>query len=259
MKLCVEDLSFSYGSEGVIENVSFTAESGVCTVLLGINGAGKSTLLKCIDGILRPDAGAITADGADLIGMDRRSRARICGYVSQQPSFSSLTVFDSVLLGRSAHIGRHPSKRDYDITGAVICELGLEKLADRNVNELSGGERQKTAAARALAGEPAILLLDEPTSNLDIKSREEITALICSAARKKNTAVVAAMHDISLAMRFADSFVMMKDRGVYSFGGRKSVNSKSIYEVYGINTEIADFHGQTVILPVPDKITEGLI
>lgn len=249
MNLEIKDLCFSYGSHEVVKNVSFRVEEGQCLAILGINGVGKSTMLKCINKINKPQSGEIRIDHQPLSSMDDSRLAKHIGYVSQNCEFSDSTVFDAVLLGRKPFIRWDVTKNDLEIVQNVLYALSLEDYAMRNVNELSGGERQKVAIARVFAQQTPVLLFDEPTSNLDLKNQLEVLGIIKSAVKEQKLSAVVAMHDLNLALRFADQFLIMKDGGVYAFGGSEVVTSESIYEVYGVQASLIEHKGNKVVIP----------
>lgn len=172
MNLKISDLSFKYSSgKQVLDGVNFQAESGKCTFLLGANGAGKTTLFSNILGLLTPTFGKITLDDADLSSLKPREKAKLLGYVPQNVFFPSGSAFDAVLLGRRPYIRWGVTENDLSVVEKLFKDLSVEDFAMRNVDSLSGGEKQKIAIARALAQEPQVLLFDELTSNLDVKIR----------------------------------------------------------------------------------------
>ena len=148
----IKNLVFGYDKNSpVLQGIDMSLEEGQVGILLGRNGAGKSTLFKIMTGALKPDGGRILFDGQDLLQMSRRQRAGIVAYVPQQLDFGSLTVYQSVLTGRVSYYTVRPSRKDLDVVEEILCETGLDKISCRDVHELSGGERQKVAIARALA------------------------------------------------------------------------------------------------------------
>ena len=173
MILSVKGLAFNYPGRSVLRNISFSISKGELLAVLGINGAGKSTLLKCINNILKPCAGSVFINEDETKRLDRRERAKRIGYVAQRQESIKMTVFDAVLLGRKPYIKWEASKKDLAIVEDILSMLGLSGYAFRYLNELSGGELQKVVLARALAQKPKLLLLDEPTSSLDLKNQIE--------------------------------------------------------------------------------------
>ena len=167
----VKNLSFSYGSYDVLKGISFSVEPGQCVGILGNNGAGKSTMITCINRIRMPKSGHIYIDGQDLQKLRRNALARKVAYVAQKNELTNATVFDCVLLGRTPFIKWSIRQEDLDACEEMIEQLGLSHLKLRNVDQLSGGEMQKVMLARALVQQPELLLLDDPTSNLDPRNQ----------------------------------------------------------------------------------------
>ena len=250
MILAVDNIRFSYNSHPVLENVSFRLEKGRLLAILGVNGAGKSTLLKCLNRILRPQAGSVFMGSEDLHRLSQNAIARRMGYVPQQHTRTQLTVYESVLLGRRPHLGLTVSRTDYAVVDRTIQQMGLSGLALRPVSDLSGGEAQKVMIARALAQSPSILLLDEPTSNLDLKNQMEVMALIRSVVGTGGFMAVVAIHDLNLALRFADHFLFVKDHRVHASASREKLDAEMISQVYGIEVLIQEVNGHRVVVPV---------
>ena len=178
MILSVNELAFAYPSHSVLRGVNFSICKGDFLAVLGVNGAGKSTLMKCINRVLKPCAGAVFIRNDEAGKLSRREIAKRIGYVPQSQESVSTTVFDAVLLGRKPYIQWGASQGDLEITRRALKMLDLEEYSLRYLNELSGGEQQKVIIARALAQEPDLLLLDEPTSSLDLKNQLEVLRLI---------------------------------------------------------------------------------
>jgi iron complex transport system ATP-binding protein len=250
----VDSLDFAYGPEiQVLERVAFDALGGECIAVLGNNGAGKSTLIKCLNRILRPRAGTVLIEGADIGSMRQVDIARRIAYVAQRSQTERLTVFDSVLLGRMPHIDFEPAHEDLDIVSKVLADLGLEKLALRFVDELSGGEAQKVMLARALAQRPKVLLLDEPTSNLDLRNQYEVLDIVKTVTRNEGVSAVIVMHDLNLALRYCDRFLFVKDRGIYAYGGEEVMEAETIAAVYGLPVAVESVRGVSVVVPLPEE------
>lgn len=250
MMLVVDNLRFGYNSHPVLAGVTFTLEKGRLLGVLGVNGAGKSTLLKCLNRILKPQDGNILLAGRDLLAMDRREIARRMGYVPQKSVDSKLTVFESVLMGRRPHIQWSASDEDYTVVESVIRRMGLEALALRPMTDLSGGEAQKVLLARALAQQPKVLLMDEPTNNLDVKNQLEVMEEIRNVVKTENLAAVISIHDLNLAVRFADDFLLIKDHRIRFATPKQGLNAEMIREVYGIEVVIRAVSGHTVVVPL---------
>lgn len=249
MKLEIKNLCFSYPRKDVVKDFSLSVESGECVAVLGMNGVGKSTMLKCVNKILRPKSGEILIDGINVGSMNDTELATKIGYVSQNCEFADATVFDSVLVGRKPYIKWDVTAEDLRIVQEVLHVMSMEDYATRQVNELSGGERQKVSIARALAQQTPVLLFDEPTSNLDIKNQIEVLDTIKRIVKEQNLSALVVIHDLNLALRFADRFVMMKDGQVYSSGDKTVVNERGIMDVYGVKAAIVDYMGRKVVIP----------
>ena len=246
--ITVKNLSFSYNSEPVLNDLNFEARESEVIFILGPNGSGKTTLLKCIAGILKP-RGAILVENQSLNDLSKRELAKKLAYVPQRGDTGFLTVFDVILLGRKPYMGFGPTNEDYRIVKDVMSLLSLEKLAFRRLNELSGGELQKVMIARALAQRPRILLLDEPTNNLDVKNQIEIMRLIRKIAKESNISVISTMHDLNLASLYADRILMIKNGKIFASGGIEVLNKENIKAVYGVDVEVVRMNGKAVILP----------
>jgi iron complex transport system ATP-binding protein len=252
MILEVQGIHFQYNSRAVLKEVSFHLERGQILGILGVNGAGKSTLLKCLNRILRPRMGAVFVDGKSVLKMKGGEIARQIGYVPQKYGEESLTVFDAVLLGRKPHIRWAASEKDLQIVDQILRLMDLADFALRPVNQLSGGETQKVMIARALAQEPDLLLLDEPLSNLDLKNQLEVMRLITRAVIHQGIAVIMSVHDLNLALRFADLFLLLKDGRVHMCGGKNDLTPEVIYEVYGVRTVVQECQGYPVVIALDD-------
>ena len=252
MKFVADGICFSYNSHPVLSDVSFRIESGSMMCVLGVNGAGKSTLLRCMNRILSPSHGTVLLDGKDLFHMGRTEVARLIGYVPQRHSDSSMNVFETVLLGRKPHMGWKAGQYDYAVVERVIQQTGIHHLAMRPVCELSGGEVQKVIIARALAQTPDILLLDEPTSNLDLKNQLEVMRLIRSIVETSGLSAVVAIHDLNISLRFGHSFLFLKDQKVHAISTREELSSETIGQVYGVRVALKEFEGHTLVVPLSE-------
>jgi len=250
MILSVDGVEFAYKSRQILNNIKFEVKRGEVVSILGVNGAGKSTLLKCINKILKPKRGTILIDNFDINQLDNLELAKKVGYVPQRAEGNYMTVFDAVLLGRKPHIKWEVSDRDIEITHKVLKLLNLEDYALRYTNELSGGELQKVIIARALVQEPQILLLDEPTNNLDLKNQLEVMKIIREVSKSQNIASIVVMHDLNLALRYSDKFIMLKDGVIYAEGGKEIINPENIRAVYGVDAYIENVKGIPVVVPI---------
>jgi len=236
--LKVQHLHFSYGKRSVLSDVSFETSAGEILAVLGPNGSGKSTLLRCLTGILRPKQGAITLNGRTIAACAVEQRARLIAYVPQKVETAPLSVFESVLLGRKPYFTWKASKYDLDKVEEILGRLGLDALAERPVDQLSGGESQKVALARMLVQEPQLLLLDEPTSSLDLKNQVEILVLLRTIVRERNLTAILTMHDINVALRYADRFLLLQGGQLVGNVLHGGLTPELIETVYGCPVEI---------------------
>ena len=247
----VRDVSFRYKPAGpdILHNVSFELDDGNCLAILGNNGAGKSTLLKCIDRILPAGSGTVLVDGTDVFTLGKRELARNIAYVAQNARAADMTVYDSVLLGRRPYLA---TEHDLEVVREVIDLMGIGDYELRSVAELSGGEAQKVMLARALAQEPRLLLLDEPTSNLDPRNQHEALRTVRRVAKERNISVCIILHDLNLAIRYCDRFLFLRDSEVYAYGGEEVMTPENIEAVYRMHVHIMSYMGIPHIIPFPD-------
>jgi iron complex transport system ATP-binding protein len=250
MNLSVEDIRFSYNSHPVLSEVGFSIEHGQILCVLGVNGAGKSTLLKCLNRILKPQYGSVFVDGEDLLCMKQNRVARLMGYVPQRHQETDLTVFETVLTGRRPHIHWTLTSSDYSLVEEIIKQIGIEHLAMRPVKDLSGGETQKVLIARALAQSPEILLLDEPTSNLDLCNQLEVMGLIRRIVEARNLSAIVAIHDLNIALRFADSLLFLKEGKVHTVSTREEITPETIGQIYGVDVKLVSVGDHTFVAPL---------
>lgn len=251
----VKNISFAYSKNAspILNDVSFDIEDGLCAAILGINGAGKSTLLKCIDRILYAQKGKVLVDGKDVFSMRGNEMARNIAYVAQDARSVNMTVYDAVLLGRKPYIQWDASEEDHRIVKDILHKMHLDDYVLRNMTELSGGEAQKVMLARALAQQPKLLLLDEPTSNLDPRNQHEVLQTVRSIAKETGICVLTVLHDLNLAIRYCDRFLFLRDSEVFSYGGLETMISETIEKVYGMHVHILFSMGIPVIVPFPDE------
>jgi iron complex transport system ATP-binding protein len=250
MRLTVNGISFNYNSRSVLNKISLEVNRGDCLAILGPNGVGKSTLLKCVNRILTPRKGVIAIDQEEVGKLSRREIAKRVGYVSQNREGGRLTVFDAVLLGRKPHINWSLAAKDVAVVNGLMHTLGLKPFSLRFIDELSGGELQKVVIARALAQEPKVLLLDEPTSNLDLRNQLDVLEIIKQIVKKRHLAVLVTMHDLNLALRFANKFVLLKEGSLFAAGGLEIITPGTIEQVYAVPVAVERFRDYAVVVPL---------
>lgn len=244
------DIAYAYTSQTqILEKISVSIEPGSFLAILGVNGCGKSTLLSCLDDIIRPQKGEVLLENAPLSEYSREERATKIALVAQHSHAHGVTVYDALLLGRKPYIKAAPTDEDFAIVDRVIDELGLGPLALRYLDELSGGEHQKVVIGRALVQQTGVLLLDEPTNNLDMANQIEVMELVSKAAHEQHIACAAVLHDINLALRYCDRFLMLKDGNVRASGGREIITKETIEDVYDVSIDLIAYEDSFLVVP----------
>ncbi|MEA1051840.1 ABC transporter ATP-binding protein [Lamprobacter modestohalophilus] len=259
----IDRLSFAYargasskaaaadnGSTLLLDQLSLSVAPGELLAVLGPNGIGKSTLIKLIAGLLPCKQGRICIDTTDLSSLSRRERAQRIAYLPQMTEIAPVTVFEAVLLGRLPHLGLQPSERDLAMVDTIIRELGLAPLSGRRVGRLSGGELQKVVIARALVQEPRLLLLDEPVNHLDLRNQIAVLHSIQALTRAHALIALVVLHDLNLALRFADRFLLLGPRAAVTTGRMDVLASEAVGAAYGIKVIRGEVGGQPVMVPV---------
>ena len=250
--LQVHELHFKYRNTAVLSDVGIQLNKGQILSIVGPNGAGKTTLLKCIVRIFNPDKGCVLIDGKEAGNMKRIDLAKCVAYVPQSsPSKFPIAVFDAVLMGRRPYVTWKPSKNDLEIVAGLLKAMGLEDLALRDFVQLSGGQKQKVLLARAFAQDTDLLLLDEPTSNLDLKHQLEVMEMISRMVKEKGVGAILAVHDLNLASRYSDTIVMLNAGKIFCTGRPHDVMTvENIRSVYGVEVTINQDNGYPYILPI---------
>lgn len=255
-RLAAEALGVAYGDRRIIDGLDLAFDPGRITAIVGPNGCGKSTLLRSCARLLKPLAGAVTLDGSAIHTRSTKELARVLGLLPQNPiAPEGITVAD--LVGR----GRHPHQRamarwtahDYEAVAASLDATGTGDLADRAVDELSGGQRQRVWIAMALAQETEVLLLDEPTTYLDVTHQLEVLDLLRDLNRSRGTTIVMVLHDLNLAARYADVLVAMCEGSVRAVGSPATVlEPPLVREVFALDCQvIADpVCGTPLVIPI---------
>lgn len=254
MRVAVRDVVFSYDSARALDGVTFNVGEREVIGLVGANGSGKTTLLKCINRKLAPEQGAVLLDGADVRELARREIARRVGVVPQMTGASApFRVWELVLMGRSPYLTRWGGigAGDIEVAERALALVDAGHLTERPVTELSGGEQQRVIVARALAQEPQVLLLDEPTLHLDIAHQLELLELVKRLVMERDLAVVMASHDLNLALRYADRLLLLHSGRIRAAGRPEDVlTPENIREVYRVETRIVrdpEGDGMTIV------------
>lgn len=250
MQLKMEDITFGYSSVDVLKDVCLEIGDAEFVSILGPNGVGKSTLIHCINKILMPKKGSVFLDDSSVHDMSLKELAKHVGYVpySANDTFP-LTVVDTVLMGRHPHSRWKTQDSDLDMVYETLKLMEIEHLAMRNFNELSAGQHQKVMLARGLVQEPKILLLDEPTSNLDVRHQIEVTKILSSLTKDKNITVIMISHDLNIAAKYADSIIMMHEGKIYSVGTPEEVITEdNLRTVYGVDAKVISDEGRPHVI-----------
>ncbi len=235
----VESLYFRYSDKPVLKGISYAFKPGVFTAVMGPNGCGKTTLLKNMAGMLKPHSGGVKIKGRAVNDFDLIELAKILGYVPQKIlNVPSMTVTESVLCGRIPFLLYSETQADRRICRSIISETGLSAIRNRNLNEISGGELQKTLIAQALAKEPEILLLDEPLNNLDMKNQFEIMKIIAQKTAERKLTAAAVLHDLNSALKFCSEIVLMREGKIVFSGAPEKLNREILADVFSVECEI---------------------
>jgi iron complex transport system ATP-binding protein len=254
--LTAEAVTLAYGDRTIIDGLDLAIAPGRITTIVGANGCGKSTLLRSLARLLPPSSGQIVLDGRSVHTRPTKEVARVLGLLPQSPvAPEGIAVAD--LVGR----GRHPHQKmlsrwtshDYEVVADALAATGTTELADRSVDELSGGQRQRVWIAMALAQETDILLLDEPTTVLDVAHQVEVLDLLTDLSVARGTTIVMVLHDLNLAARYADEIVAMKDGRVHAVGAPSDVvTADLVEEVFGLanHVTIDPVSGKPLVTPI---------
>jgi iron complex transport system ATP-binding protein len=239
IELEMRNVALGYDHHPVLKDISFKALPGQFVGLIGPNGSGKSTIIKALSHVVEPTAGEVLVDRRNIKTILRRDLACLVGVVPQLPLLpSTFTAFEIVLMGRNPHLGlfRSETQKDWDIAREAMEKTGTTPLANRHVNELSGGEIQSLLIARVLVQETSAILLDEPTANLDIGRQMDMLELIKNLCREKNITALAALHDLNLAAQYCDRLLLIDDTSIYTQGTPAEViTDANIKQVYGVD------------------------
>lgn len=254
MHLKINDIEFAYASREVLKGITFDAGAGEVLGILGHNGCGKTTLLKCINTSLKPKGGCVNVNEQDVITMSKKEIAKRMAFVTQSTNFTfPFTVYETVMMGRYSRMDSlgQETERDIEIVYEAMAETGTLQFMDRDIDELSGGERRRVMIARALVQEPDILLLDEPTLHLDIHHQFDLMDLITRLAQEKSLLVVFVTHDIVFAARYCDRLILMEKGEIVAAGSAEdTITPENLREFFGIEAEITtdDRFGLNVLM-----------
>jgi len=250
----VDRLSFSYPRVQVLNSVTFNVDNGAFVAVVGPNGCGKSTLINLLCGLLKPQAGSIKIDGKPIQSYSTQQLAKQLAVVRQQiVSVFEFTVAETVLISRTTSFTQagFETKTDRQIVLDALKLTDTEKFASRKLSQLSGGERQRVFIARALAQDTPVLLLDEPTSFLDLKHQVAIYDLLKDAQLTKGKTVFSVTHDINLAAQYADSVLLLADDKTYLYGTVEQLfQPEKIQKVFGVKTFSPRYGGQKFFIPL---------
>ena len=252
MRIEMKDVNFGYGSEKVLHGIDLDLDSTGLICIVGPNGVGKSTLIRLMLGLYKPDTGAVLINGHDISGLSSKEIAKVMGYVPVgSGSVFSMTVLDTVMMGR------HPHRRagvtsdlDWKIVKRSLNMMGILDLAMKNANELSAGQHQKMSIAKGLAQTPRVLILDEPTSNLEVRHQLQVTERLRDIAKENEMTVIMVSHDLNTSAKYADLIVMMAPPGViHKVGSPEEVlTAESVSEIYGVECTVVDSNGRPHII-----------
>lgn len=259
-RLRATDLTLAYDHRVIVDNLSVEIPDGLFTVIVGANACGKSTLLRGLARLLKPKAGRVYLDGSDIHRLPTRQVATKLGILPQTPvAPEGITVADLVARGRHPHqrFFRQWSTSDEEAVAAALEATGVAELADRSIDELSGGQRQRVWIALALAQDTQLMLLDEPTTFLDLAHQVEVLDLLSALNIGDGRTIVAVLHDLNLASRYADHLIAMKDGAVVSTGPPAEViTPETVADVFGLDAQIIPdpLCGTPLVLPIPKRL-----
>jgi iron complex transport system ATP-binding protein len=266
--LKLDQVSYKYGSNPVLTGVTFEIAPGEMVAVVGPNGSGKSTLLRCISGLLKPECGDITLAGKSVHSYPARERARQLAVVPQETVLAfDFNVAETVLMGRQPHLRswERETAADMAVVQVAMEQTGISTLAERLVSTLSGGERQRVLIARALAQQPQLLLLDEPTSELDITYQAEILGLLQRLNSEQGLTILAVIHDLNLAVQYFDKFILLSLGRILAAGTAAEVitgdNLERAYAGSKVQIKVSrhPWHHRPFVTVFPSKDTSSSV
>ena len=246
----IDGLEFGYRSFPILKGITLNLDRPELISIIGPNGVGKSTLIHCINKILKPKDGMVFINEYDVNEVDVKELAKVMGYVPYTTvNTFPISVIDAVMMGRHPHSKMGSTEEDFRISYEMLEKLGVEDFAMRSLNELSAGQLQKVILAKGLAQKPRVLLLDEPTSNLDVKHQIGVTKLLKQVADEEKMTVVMICHDLNIAAKYSDRVVIMSEGKIFAFGTAEEVITKdNICHVYDIDCEVITDQGRPHVL-----------
>jgi len=250
MQISINGVGFAYSSVSVLNNINLELEGSKFISILGPNGVGKSTLIHCMNKILKPTGGTVLIDDINVNDISIKHLAKKIGYVPYTSSDTfPLTVVDTVLMGRHPHSAWGSKDRDLEKVYETLKIMGIEHLAMRPFNELSAGQRQKVMLSRGIAQEASVMLLDEPTSNLDIRHQLEVTRILKDLSKNKEMLIIFISHDINIASKYSDSIILMHEGTIFSVGTPDEViTEQNLKEVYEVDSKIIYDEGRPHVI-----------
>ena len=250
VRIDIEDLGVSYGDTCIWKNINLTLSEPGLVSILGPNGVGKSTLMYTINKILEPTEGRVLIDGEDVEEMPFKDIAKKVAYVPQSSGETfAMTVMDTALMGRYPHSGYTVTKEDLEIAADCLMKVHMGDYAMSMFNELSAGQHQRVMVARGLAQEPELLMLDEPTSNLDIYHQISTMRLLRDIAHRRGIIVLVICHDLNVASRFSDRMIMFSQGRIYADGTPEQViTPETIHNVYRVNADVTTVQNRPYVI-----------
>lgn len=256
----IKNMEFGYNKEyNVLEGINLHLKGPQFVSIIGPNGVGKSTLIHCMNRILTPTVGEVLVNGKNVSEYTLRDLSKIIGYVPYKSSGTfPMNVIDAVLMGRNPHAKWRTTAEDLKVVEETMKKLDIEDLAERNYNELSAGQHQRVLLARGLVQKPSILLLDEPTANLDVKYQLGIARILQKLTREDRIMVIMISHDLNIASKYSDNIILLNDRRIWAIGKPNEVmTSENISSVYGVDCEVMNKDGWPMVILKDDEYAES--